>query len=527
MKNNIFLSVLVVLFSVFITGRFNISSHAQSSKDPVIIIPGTAASWNYKMMLGKGKDQWRFFPGVHNYDSLIKYFKDHGYEENKTLYTFFYDWRQYNQNTANQLKDFIATAKQNSGASKVDLIAHSMGGLVARSYIQGNNYQNDVDQLIMIGTPNQGSSDVYPLWGGGEVPRNWDTGYRLGINTYLWYLSKSWSSFKHYAVIREKIPSVGELLPVYPYLKDYQTNDFTFKEPDNVLLYGLNTYSGLFEKLANRAQVTTIASRGENTVNAIPVKDSSDTAPRWEHGKPEPNPPAKNDGEGDNRVLLSSAHLPDPIVPVHTPRSFWQSLLAWLGFPQSIQAQSSDEYFNEVTFDNIGHGDLPHGSINAVSNLLGITKIIDPIPSQTIAKSLTVLAGSPIDITITDPNGHVISKTINQISNAEYDDDGEIDGKKMIVIPEPLDGNYFIKLTGVANGGSYDIGALLLNDEQEANQTVSGTIQPNQTQTLKLTINGQDTKIDLQPPPPPTPVKICKQINFLGRVINVCYWVKK
>jgi pimeloyl-ACP methyl ester carboxylesterase len=41
---------------------------------------------------------------------------------------------------------------------KVDIVAHSMGGLVAREYIENNQYPGGVDRLIMIGTPNGGSS---------------------------------------------------------------------------------------------------------------------------------------------------------------------------------------------------------------------------------------------------------------------------------------------------------------------------------------------------------------------------------
>jgi pimeloyl-ACP methyl ester carboxylesterase len=40
----------------------------------------------------------------------------------------------------------------------IDIVAHSMGGLVAREYIEGNRYAGSVDHLIMIGTPNGGSS---------------------------------------------------------------------------------------------------------------------------------------------------------------------------------------------------------------------------------------------------------------------------------------------------------------------------------------------------------------------------------
>jgi len=40
---------------------------------------------------------------------------------------------------------------------RVEFVCHSMGGLVARAYIEGPEYPGGVDRLIMVGTPNHGS----------------------------------------------------------------------------------------------------------------------------------------------------------------------------------------------------------------------------------------------------------------------------------------------------------------------------------------------------------------------------------
>jgi pimeloyl-ACP methyl ester carboxylesterase len=67
---------------------------------------------------------------------------------------------------AGELKVVVDAIKQFTGAPAVILIGHSLGGLAARSYMQGtghdrNNipipYGRDVAALIMIDTPNQGS----------------------------------------------------------------------------------------------------------------------------------------------------------------------------------------------------------------------------------------------------------------------------------------------------------------------------------------------------------------------------------
>ncbi len=54
-----------------------------------------------------------------------------------------------------RLKEVIDTIKYKTGKEKVKMVAFSMGGLVARRYIQIFGTE-DIDRLIMIGTPNHG-----------------------------------------------------------------------------------------------------------------------------------------------------------------------------------------------------------------------------------------------------------------------------------------------------------------------------------------------------------------------------------
>ena len=54
-----------------------------------------------------------------------------------------------------RLREIIQTIKHKTGKPKVVIIAHSMGGLVARRYLQIFE-EEDVEKLIMVGTPNKG-----------------------------------------------------------------------------------------------------------------------------------------------------------------------------------------------------------------------------------------------------------------------------------------------------------------------------------------------------------------------------------
>ena len=86
-----------------------------------------------------------------------------------------YDWRLSLQEIVDNhyLQDTIDLAIRESGqdpkTGKVIIVGHSMGGLVARQYIQSSSYRNDIDTLLMIGTPNNGSAFTYTTLEGGEI----------------------------------------------------------------------------------------------------------------------------------------------------------------------------------------------------------------------------------------------------------------------------------------------------------------------------------------------------------------------
>ncbi|MGH9938904.1 MAG: esterase/lipase family protein [Blastocatellia bacterium] len=58
---------------------------------------------------------------------------------------------------AEELARYIAGVKRATGAQMVDLVAHSMGGLISRYYIDRLMKDRDVAQLIMLGTPHGGT----------------------------------------------------------------------------------------------------------------------------------------------------------------------------------------------------------------------------------------------------------------------------------------------------------------------------------------------------------------------------------
>ena len=48
-------------------------------------------------------------------------------------------------------------------SNDLKVLAHSMGGLVSRSHIQSNQYNDTIQKLVMLGTPNHGSYASFRL----------------------------------------------------------------------------------------------------------------------------------------------------------------------------------------------------------------------------------------------------------------------------------------------------------------------------------------------------------------------------
>ncbi|HEV8557998.1 MAG TPA: alpha/beta fold hydrolase [Actinophytocola sp.] len=60
--------------------------------------------------------------------------------------------------TARDFAAFVDGVRARTGAARVDLVAHSQGGLVARQYIRFNGGSSTVDKLVNLAAPNQGTA---------------------------------------------------------------------------------------------------------------------------------------------------------------------------------------------------------------------------------------------------------------------------------------------------------------------------------------------------------------------------------
>lgn len=92
------------------------------------------------------------------------------------LFVFAYDWRMSNVESAKQLRDYIQCVQKFYPDQKVNILTHSMGGLVARSYLLQFPNDQKVDKLITTVAPFLGAPKVIDVLYTGrflDPIRNW------------------------------------------------------------------------------------------------------------------------------------------------------------------------------------------------------------------------------------------------------------------------------------------------------------------------------------------------------------------
>lgn len=458
-----------------LAGVFNLDGWRTSNviADPAIIIPGIMGS-------SEENGDWKLDPILHTYDDLLESLEENGYEKNINLFEFPYDWRNKNEDSAERLQSKIESVIDSTKVSKVDLAAHSMGGLVARSYIEGEDYKNNVDQLITLGTPHRGSPEAYLKWEAGE---GFFTLADKIVRNHFEEEAKHNGYESLYAYIQEQIPSIKELLPDYDYLFDISKNslrNYPGNYPKNAFLENLNKKSNS-EKLKNAdfTNIIGVLKSEQKTISKIKVVNSA-VAWKWDDGMPENFYDENTDqgleyGKGDGTVPEKSA----------------EDILA-----------------DETLKTNSSHSDLPTIAQCAIFQEFTGLSDCESVVKTHIPNILLINVFSPIDIQIIDPDGNKIGKNFdtgkefNEISGAFYT--GYNTENEFITIPNPKDGEYKIITQGMGNG-EYKIEAVKISeDENSSNEAaesaveIAGTAVLGKQEEFKITIIGDTVKNENQ-----------------------------
>jgi triacylglycerol esterase/lipase EstA (alpha/beta hydrolase family) len=112
-----------------------------SAHDPILFVHG----WN------SSSSTW---------NTMVSRFAADGWTPSE-LNNWSYNTSQSNATTAQQIATKVNQILAATGAAKVDLISHSMGGLSTRYYVKNLGGGSKVDDFVSLGGPNHGTNTAY------------------------------------------------------------------------------------------------------------------------------------------------------------------------------------------------------------------------------------------------------------------------------------------------------------------------------------------------------------------------------
>ena len=350
--------------SLYADLNFYQDAYSCNRQRPLIFIPGYGTSINLNNLLtpggGSPSDKWEIIPMLTpGYQKLFNDFSANGIK----YYLATYDWRLPAERIVQDyLVPLIERVKYETGFDSVDLVCHSFGGIVARTYIQDTQYHKDVQNLLMLGTPNQGAAKAYGVWEGGVLPEDWAI-LEPFLRYYKYLVDKKASNME---ILHKYFPSLLQMTPIYPALisNGEYLDPYEMYYPNQLLLYLRDTASLLSE----RSKVTVIASRSEPTLTRINLyKNPRNYTAYWKDGKPtEEQPEILVEGDGtvpfesvimpiwEKEIEVSGSHAELPSIaseeiikrlfPQKTPKSYTKTIkkardFLWFLFDCPVEAR--------------------------------------------------------------------------------------------------------------------------------------------------------------------------------------------
>ncbi len=386
--------------------------------------------------------------GDSNYfTSLITELKNGGYEEGVDLFIFPYDWRLNIVESVSgiysplltSLKDKVDQVLIKTGAEKVDIVAHSMGGLLAKYYIKHFG-QDKVDKFVDIATPHLGAPSTFQTLIYGDDLDIVKAGIHL-LNPL------------EIKKISQNMTSAYQLLP--------SSNYFSASSPDyNYYVYDMDDYdnNGIKGKLTFRQSLDFLKNTGRNEVVmnvAVNIHNDLDNMNPADYGVQAYNIVGCGTPTVGKIFTLGKQTDKDPqydiayisgdgTVPQRSAEEF-PSLTKYYATGQTHSLMPSVSGIKELVLSLLS-GKAESFDLNSYSNI-STTTANCKLPNGTF-----IGLHSPVDLHIYDSAGNHTGPNINgdleeNIPGIAYD---IIDGNKFAFLPDGL--NYEIKLEATALG---------------------------------------------------------------------------
>lgn len=192
-----------------------------------------------------------------------------GYERGKDLLEFAYDWRLDCRESARRLGAAIEAWRERSNLARgpVTVLAHSLGCLVSRYYIEHYGGKHAVDRLILMGGPHRGVPQAIPLLVSPRV---------LPFGLFGERLRRTISTFE----------SVYQILPVFRCARDEGGNLIDVLEDESWLSDDqrqmLRDARSFRRELGSRSSVPTVCvfGYGLDTITGVKVRRGGTS--KWE-----------------------------------------------------------------------------------------------------------------------------------------------------------------------------------------------------------------------------------------------------
>ncbi|MEK7576084.1 MAG: hypothetical protein AAB482_00135 [Patescibacteria group bacterium] len=304
-------------------------------KREVLVIPGITGSMSTEIACNNSEavsaieelfklaspthltQEWVIDPMYGTYTELQTELVRNGFKQTPVAYNWLLPINQIAEDYLKPIIDEVIFRDR-----EVDIVAHSMGGLVARSYIEVYGSRG-IRKVAFLGTPHRGSVSVYKYWEGGE-PFADTILKRQGMKTLLRAMvfgcgcrDVSTVDFVRHGCsdgITGPISSVQYLLPVFPYL--WKSNSLIDPESmceQNFFLRLLNANADKMFGLPIQYRI--FASSTETTARYAKIGKNTQkncSANAWQDGKPTIVSMTKN---GDNQVLFNESACPKSYIP--------------------------------------------------------------------------------------------------------------------------------------------------------------------------------------------------------------------
>lgn len=452
-----------------------------------------------KMIFNAGISKFK----VYDYtDSLINQLisSNFGYTEGKDLFTFPYDWRYgVATSTVEQLRgqiDYILNQTDaGKAAGKVDIVAHSTGGLLVKKYVMNNPANHHIGKAVFVGVPNLGAP---------KALKNLIEGDDFGIFNLdpqeMKKIGKNMPVIYDLAPTQEYYSQAGSFFHIYnPLSNPIENKDLNLTETMQNLVNGNYANEKAVSNSVNLHSIDfdnyDLRNEGIDLYNIVGCKSGTfGSISEWvtKNSSPKFDFPKVISGDGTVPFVSADSLTVDATKTFFVPEVAHSSLLSANGSRQQIV--------------NI----LTGGALSTNGKVLTRSEVFNR-PDLCEIKGDSLKIHSPLAVDIIDQDGNHSGpledgSIENSIPGADYEVWGE---HKYVFLPTDEGQQYSIKLAGTGNG------TFTLDDQSIDGNNISGTqVFSNLSVTSDLTgqvnlggNNGQTTLI-LKATPTSAPITV-------------------